>query len=95
MSILPAGFIDNELEGPGLVDNCSDSERLQTFVRTTTRQVEKFGSIAASTSLEMIEYIRQMERVLIETSEYLSSNPKNYVGSGSILHTKMRKILDL
>lgn len=66
-----------------------------SFFPSATRQVKSYGSIAASTSLEMIEYIRQMERVLIETSEYLSSNPKNYVGSGSILHTKMRKVLEL
>lgn len=41
-----------------------DSERLDEFCRTTTAQVKATGAIGAHTSLEMIEYIRTLERVI-------------------------------
>jgi hypothetical protein len=39
------------------------------------------------------KWIMNLFNVLEEIDEYLSSNPKNYVGSGSILHTKIKNCL--
>ena len=72
-----------------------DSARFAELQRKSARDVKAVGMVGASTSLEMVEYIRELEDVLIETDEYLADNPKSYVGSGSILHTKMRDILGI
>jgi hypothetical protein len=37
------------------------------------------------------KWLMEMYELFEEIDEYLSSNPKNYVGSGSILHTKIKK----
>jgi len=42
------------------------SERLEEFKRQTTLQVKLNGMVAASTSLEMLLYIANLERKLIE-----------------------------
>ena len=39
------------------------------------------------------KWIMDMFNVLEEIDKYLSENPKNYVGSGSILHTKIKECL--
>lgn len=41
-----------------------DSDKLKGFVRLSTIQVKANGCISPSLSLEMIEYIRQLERKL-------------------------------
>jgi len=37
------------------------------------------------------KWLMEMYELFEEIDEYLSSNPKNYIGSGSILHTKIKK----
>jgi len=44
--------------------------------------------------LEHPKWIMNMIDVLKEIDEYLSSNPKNYIGSGSILHTKVKNCIE-
>lgn len=39
-----------------------DSDKLKYFVRLSTSQVKANGTVSASLSLEMIEYIRHLER---------------------------------
>jgi hypothetical protein len=39
------------------------------------------------------KWIIKMTDVLNDINEYLSLNPKNYIGSNSILHTKVKKCL--
>lgn len=39
----------------------NDSPRLQEFVRLTAREVKAVGGASASTTLEMIGYIRELE----------------------------------
>lgn len=41
-----------------------DSERLQEFVRVTTREVKAVGGASAATTLDMIGYIRELEHEL-------------------------------
>jgi hypothetical protein len=43
--------------------------------------------------LQHPKWIKEMFAVLQEIDTYLSENPKNYVGSGSILHTKIKELL--
>ena len=43
--------------------------------------------------LQHPKWIKDMFAVLQEIDTYLSDNPKNYVGSGSILHTKIKELL--
>ena len=43
--------------------------------------------------LQHPKWIKEMFAVLQEIDTYLSDNPKNYVGSGSILHTKIKELL--
>lgn len=42
---------------------------------------------------EKAKEITNMFSVLQEIDTYLSENPKNYVGSSSILHTKIKELL--
>lgn len=37
------------------------------------------------------KWLMEMYELFEELNEYLSSNPKNYIGSGSILHQKIKK----
>ena len=37
------------------------------------------------------KWLMEMYELFEEIDQYLSSNPKNYVGSGSILHEKVKK----
>ncbi len=37
------------------------------------------------------KWLMEMFELFEELDEYLSSNPKNYIGSGSILHQKIKK----
>ena len=37
------------------------------------------------------KWLMEMYELFEELDEYLSSNPKNYIGSGSILHEKIKK----
>lgn len=37
------------------------------------------------------KWLMEMYELFDEIDEYLSSNPKNYIGSGSILHQKIKK----
>lgn len=46
-------------------------------------------------TLEFNPWISKSIEVLSEIDEYLSPNPKNYIGSGSILHTKVQAVLKL
>lgn len=39
------------------------------------------------------KWIKDMEELFEEMNAYLSENPKNYIGSGSILHNKIIEIL--
>ena len=43
--------------------------------------------------LQHPKWITKMTDLLKEIDEYLSSNSKNYIGSGSILHTKVKECL--
>ena len=43
--------------------------------------------------LQHPKWIMEMVNVLEEVDEYLSSNPKNSIFSGSILHTKIKKCI--
>ena len=43
--------------------------------------------------LQHPKWIKDMFAVLQEIDTYLSDNPKNYVGSGSILHAKIKELL--
>lgn len=42
----------------------ADSKRLQEFVRVTAREVKAVGGASASTTLELIGYIRELEHAL-------------------------------
>lgn len=37
------------------------------------------------------KWLMEMYELFAELDEYLSSNPKNYIGSGSILHQKIKE----
>ena len=39
------------------------------------------------------KWLMEMYELFEEIDEYLSSNPKNYVGSGSTLHEKVKKVM--
>jgi hypothetical protein len=43
--------------------------------------------------LEHPKWISEAFDLLKEIDEYLSGNPKNYIGSGSILHSKIKQCL--
>ena len=43
--------------------------------------------------LQHPKWLMDMFKILEEIDEYLSENAQNYVGSGSILHTKIKNIL--
>lgn len=45
--------------------------------------------------LEHPKWIMEMYELFEELDEYLSSNPENYIGSGSILHTKIKKYVSV
>lgn len=47
---------------PDISEN--DTERLREFVRVTAREVRAVGGASASTTLEMIGYIRELEHAL-------------------------------
>jgi len=50
--------------------------------------IEKSGADA-----RLFRAAAEMMSLLEECDEYLSPNPQNYIGHGSILHTKMRDII--
>jgi len=41
------------------------------------------------------KWLMEMYELFEELDEYLSSNPKNYIGSGSILHEKIKKYVSV
>ena len=39
------------------------------------------------------EYNKAVKSLMVECEEYLSNNPKNYIGHKSILHQRMKELL--
>lgn len=61
-----------------------DSERLQEFVRVTVREVRAVGGVSAATTLEMIGYIRELERAQVGGDDYVAWCRYIYDESGDI-----------
>lgn len=53
----------------------NDSQRLQEFVRVTSREVEAVGGASAATTLEMIGYIRELEHATVTRRAAITGPP--------------------
>ncbi len=49
-----------------------DSARFAELQRKSARDVQAVGMVGASTSLEMVEYIRELETAIFETLNYFN-----------------------
>lgn len=72
-----------ELVTPNLNLQCYDPN-------VEVEEVEELAEMLNKSS-EMETAIKEVLELFEELDEYLSSNPKNYIGSGSILHQKIKK----
>lgn len=64
--------------------SANDSPRLREFCRVTAMEVKAVGGASASTTLEMIGYIRELERSQVGENDYVAWCRYTYNSEGGI-----------